>query len=76
MMNIKRYSIWSILLLIGVSLVPAPKADSATQYYAIINLNSDKALDVGGSKTNNGANVNIWEYDGGKAQQWRLKKVD
>lgn len=32
-------------------------------------------MEVVGSKTNNGANVNIWEYDGGKAQQWELKHI-
>ena len=32
-------------------------------------------MEVGGSKKNNGANVNIWEYDGGRAQHWELKHI-
>lgn len=44
-------------------------------YYALINVLSGKALEVGGSREDNGANVNIWDYDGGKAQQWRRRAV-
>ncbi len=51
--------------------------------YKLINPNSGKALDVDGAGINNGNNVHIWDdlngntaQYGGRAQQWRLIRLD
>lgn len=49
-----------------------PVADGA---YRIIADHSDKALDVGGCSTADGANVIQWPYWGGGCQQWRLEHL-
>ena len=43
--------------------------------YAIKNLLSDKALEVGGADLSGGANVNQWSYYGLANQQWVLQPV-
>jgi endo-1,4-beta-xylanase len=46
---------------------------AANTWYRIINRQSGKALDAGGS--GDGANVQIYAYHGGQNQQWRLVDV-
>jgi endoglucanase len=41
-------------------------------YYRIINRNSNKALDVNGGSTANGAQVIQWPWNGGNNQQWQV----
>ena len=40
--------------------------------YTIINKHSGKVLDVSGSNTNNGANVQQWDSNGTNAQKWYI----
>ena len=41
-------------------------------FYKVINRNSNKALDVSGSSSQNGGNVIQWDYAGGKNQHWQF----
>ena len=41
-------------------------------YYELIHAASGKALDVAGTKTENASNIQLWDYNGGKAQQWAI----
>ena len=43
--------------------------------YKIINVNSGKALNVTGNSTENGANVDIYTYNGATGQQWTVTSV-
>lgn len=45
---------------------------NSSSYYRIINRNSDKALDVNGGSTANGASVIQWTWNGGNNQQWQI----
>lgn len=45
-------------------------------YYTILNLKTDKALDVAGGSTNDGANVQIYESNNTCAQKWLIRKID
>jgi arabinan endo-1,5-alpha-L-arabinosidase len=42
---------------------------------AIASRFSGKALDLYGLNTNNGAQVQLWTYWGGKNQQWQLVPI-
>lgn len=44
-------------------------------YYKIINLNSNKALDVAGGSYSAGASVIQWPYTGSDNQQWKIENV-
>jgi hypothetical protein len=51
--------------------------DNGAGYYKLINMESNKALDVGGASIDSGANVGTWEdIPGGPAQIWLLYKLD
>uniref|UniRef100_UPI0032984B0E RICIN domain-containing protein n=1 Tax=Salmonella enterica TaxID=28901 RepID=UPI0032984B0E len=41
-------------------------------YVRIVNVNSNRALDVAGVSTADRANVQQWGYGGGLNQQWRI----
>ena len=45
--------------------------------FSIINVNSGKAVDASGGKTNkNGTNLHIWDYrENNRAQHWKFEKV-
>lgn len=44
--------------------------------YKISNKNSKKSMEVAGSVTNNGGQVQQWDYLEGKNQEWTFEKVD
>ena len=41
-------------------------------YYELIHVASGKALDVSGASTESAANIHLWDYNGGIAQQWAI----
>lgn len=43
--------------------------------HRIVNVNSGKALDVRDGSTDDGANVQQWEYDGTEKQHWQVESV-
>ena len=43
--------------------------------YNLVNVNSNKCVDVDGAYTNDGANVHQWACHGGVNQKWRIEKV-
>lgn len=69
-----KKSLFMLGVIISGSLLSA-KSGIAAQHFEFSNALSNKCLEVGGSKNSNGANVNIWECDGGEAQQWELKSI-
>lgn len=46
--------------------------DLGNGYYAFMDKNSGKALDVSGGSAYNGANIIVHDYHGGANQQWRI----
>jgi hypothetical protein len=44
-------------------------------YFKVLNRNSGKALEVGGSSTADGAAVQQWNYAGGNNQQWQMSDL-
>jgi hypothetical protein len=59
----------------GDGLLNEEEKGTGENYYKIINKNSGKCLDVSGSSTADGANVQQWEYVGGDHQKWKLEAV-
>ena len=51
-------------------------APLSAQYYEIVNVNSEKVLDVTGVSMANGALLQQWEYLGGDNQKWQLAAID
>lgn len=48
------------------------KIEPVGSTYKIINVHSGKALEVAGSESYNGANIQQWDYYGGDCQLWYL----
>ncbi|WP_346881375.1 RICIN domain-containing protein [uncultured Algibacter sp.] len=46
--------------------------DVGDDYFQILNINGDKALDVSGASLNNSAPIILWDIHGGDNQQWRF----
>ncbi len=51
--------------------------DSYGPYFMIVKANSNgKCLDVSGGQVRNGQNIQLWERNGTRAQQWYIKPAD
>lgn len=48
---------------------------NSSAWYRIVCRQSNKALDVNGSATTNGANIIQWDYWGGNNQQWKITNL-
>lgn len=48
---------------------------NSSAWYRIVCRQSNKALDVNGSSTANGANIIQWDYWGGTNQQWKITSL-
>ncbi|MBG0855536.1 family 43 glycosylhydrolase [Streptomyces spinoverrucosus] len=61
---------------LGASLAgPSGEPSSTSTTYTAVNRNSGKCLDVAGSSTADGANVQQWTCSGGNNQKWRLEDL-
>lgn len=54
----------------------AERAILAEGIYALVNVHADKCLDVAGGSTENGANVQLYECNGGDSQAFALEQRD
>jgi len=52
---------------------PAGEAAATPTAYTIVNRNSGKCLDLAGSSTADGANIQQWACHGGSNQRWRIE---
>ncbi|MGH0945303.1 RICIN domain-containing protein, partial [Bacillus mycoides] len=50
--------------------------DTGDGYFYIMNLDINKALDVIGSNTSNGTHVEMWNFNAGTNQKFRLKVIN
>ncbi|MGJ5892143.1 family 43 glycosylhydrolase [Streptomyces niveiscabiei] len=57
--------------------LPGPSGETATTptAYTLVNRNSGKCLDVNGSSSADGANVQQWTCTGGANQKWRVEDL-
>ncbi|MEU9655607.1 family 43 glycosylhydrolase [Streptomyces chartreusis] len=61
---------------LGASLTgPSGEPATASTTYTVVNRNSGKCLDVAGSSTADGADVQQWSCGGGNNQKWRLEDL-
>lgn len=54
---------------------PPPTGIVSGQTYSVINVHSNKAMEVSNFSTANGGNVQQWDYVGGASQKWRVTDV-
>ncbi|PRX19735.1 pectate lyase C [Orenia metallireducens] len=59
-------------LLFSVGFAKSVDAFDSDNYYSIIARHSGKGLEVYNFSTENGANINQWDYWGGDNQQWQI----
>ncbi|HYG36993.1 MAG TPA: RICIN domain-containing protein [Cytophagales bacterium] len=54
---------------------PPPSGIVSGATYSVINVHSNKAMEVSNFSTANGGNVQQWDYVGGNSQKWRVTDV-
>ena len=54
---------------------PAGETANTPTVYTVVNRNSGKCLDLAGSSTADGANIQQWACTGGNNQRWRLEDM-
>merc|ERR1711933_618786 len=56
----------------GPNPTPEPTPEPTSSFFSILNPSTGKVLDVTGGKCHNGNNIHLWEYNGGRGQQFYL----
>lgn len=73
---ILRVIITIFCVMIAVPAFAAQRAYITEGWYKIVPAHSkNKALDVGGAKTNPGANIQLWDYVGADQQKFYIKQI-
>jgi len=72
-LHLKRFVFIGVLLALFIFLLSSEGTNA--QFYKIINKASSKAIDVKGSKPDNGTEIIQWEFNKGNNQLWEFEEV-